>query len=222
MKNNKNLQTINLEQNVKFEVIPATYTFGTYTIEVRDKQNAGFKGAKTYYIGTLTDGNGNTTEMTLEGKFDIVKIKKTVGCDFKRVYISNADGVTTPKAKEMTDEMLEGMAESFHATLYRKNYSDLCAIIARYMHVENVEVVSAMTLEATVCAYRDELRKEQARISLERKEREQKQSAKQAIKDAKSIDTSTRKGLLQAQLIQATMAGDIAKVTEIAQILATL
>jgi hypothetical protein len=212
----KNEQTINLEQNVKFEVIPATYTFGAFTIDVREKSNAGFKGAKTYYIGKISNNDdGTTIEMTLEGKFDIVKIKKAVKCDFKRVYLSNSDGATTPKAKDLTDEMLEGMVESFRATLYRKNFRDVCAIVARYMQVERVALISEMTLEATVCAYRDELRKEQIKIAIERKEREQKQSAKKAVKDAKSIDTTTADGLLKAQLIEAMMSGDFDRVAEI-------
>lgn len=215
-----NLQTINLEENVKFLEIPAIYNFEKFSIFVEKKQTGKTHGEKTLYFGTITD-NENGTTTTMEG-FDITKIKKLVNCNFKRVYISNMDGCSVPKCKELTEEMIDGMVLSLSQRM-EKQYNTLLQTMLQgktdgEQFAESTHnFISAFNIAKSdiICNYRKELEKEQLRISVENKEKEQKRQAKQAAKDAKNIDTTTEKGLLQAQAIQAMTSGDFAKLAEI-------
>lgn len=222
-----NLQTINLEENVKFSEIPAIYNFEKFSIFVEKKQTGKTHGEKTLYFGTITDNNNGTTT-NMDG-FDITKIKKIVGCNFKRVYISNNDGVTIPKTKELTNEMIDNMVLSLSQRL-EKQYNTLLQTMLQgktdgEQFAESTHnFISAFNIAKSdiICNYRKELEKEQLRISIEHKEKEQKRQAKQATKDAKNIDTTTEEGVIQAQMIQAMMAGDFATLAALTNKLQSL
>lgn len=213
------LQAIVLEENVKFSEIPAIYNFENFTIFVESKQTGKTHGDKTTYFGTITDNeNGTTTNM--DG-FDITKIKKIVGCNFKRVYISNMDGVTIPKCKELTNDMINNMVLSYLQKI-EGIFQNLCEKLKMYADTEQLEQIFCATTENAKNRYYDILEKEQLRISIENKEKEQKRQAKQATKQAKDIDTTTEEGVIQAQIIQAMMAGDFATLAELTNKLQTL
>ena len=222
-----NLQTINLEENVKFTTIPCTYIFGDFSIFVESKKTGTTHGEKTLYFGTITNNeNGTTTAM--EG-FDITKIKKIVNCNFKRVYISNMDGTTIPKCKELTAEMIDNMVLSLSQRM-EKQYNTLLQTMLQGKtdgeqfaeSTHNFIIAFNIAKSDIICNYRKELEKEQLRISIENKEKEQKLQAKQATKNAKNIDTTTEEGVIQAQIIQAMMAGDFATLAELTNKLQTL
>ena len=217
-----NLQTINLEENVKFSEIPAIYNFEKFSIFVERKQTGTTHGEKTLYFGTITNNeNGTTTNM--DG-FDITKIKKIVGCTYTRVYISNTDGVTIPKTKEMSDEMISSMVQSMQITT-NKAFANVYTKLEKFATADDLQQLTNTfdsILLRTLEKYENALKKEQLRISIENKEKEEKRQAKQATKDAKNIDTTTEEGVIQAQIIQAMMAGDFATLAELTNKLQTL
>lgn len=217
-----NLQTINLEENVKFSEIPAIYNFGKFSIFVEKKQTGKTHGEKTLYFGTIT--NNETTETTEMAGFDITKIKKIVGCTYTRVYISNTDGVTIPKTKEMSDEMITSMVQSMQITT-NKAFANVYTKLEKFATADDLQQLNDIfdsILLRTLQSYEKTLKDEQLRLSIENKEREQKRQAKQATKDAKNIDTTTEEGVIQAQIIQAMMAGDFATLAELTNKLQTL
>lgn len=177
------------------------------------------RGLQTLYFGTIADAAGNVTE--INGK-PLTWIKNKVGDKERRQYTSLDGSTTIPKCKELTDDVLESMVESYNYRLLHKvTISQFFEELSDYDRGNIATLINGVILDKCQ-KYRTKLEREQReRAEREQRERE-RQSAKQAVKSAKEIDTTTRKGLLQAQLIQATLAGDVAKVTELAQLLATL
>lgn len=206
------LQTIVLEENVKFSEIPAIYNFENFSIFVESKKTGATHGDKTLYFGTITN-NENNESIAMPG-YDITKIKKLVNCNFKRIYISNADGTTIPKCKELTNEMVSNMVLSYSQKV-EGIFQNLCEKLKIYTDTEQLEQIFCATTEDAKNKYYDILEKEQLRISIENKEKEQKRQAKKATKDAKNIDTTTEEGVIQAQIIQAMMAGDFVTLAEL-------
>lgn len=227
--NNGTIQNFVLSENVKFDAIPAVYTFGDYLIFVESKTTGKVHGEKTTYSGVIIPDETIEGLPIIMNNFDITKIKKIVGCNFKRVYISNMDGTTIPKCKELTNDMIEGMVLSLSQRL-EKQYNTLLQTMLQgktdgEQFAESTHnFISAFNIAKVdiLQNYRKELEKEQLRISIENKEKEQKRSAKKAVSDAKNIDTTTAEGLLKAQLIEAMMAGDFEKVAAINQRLQTM
>jgi hypothetical protein len=183
-----NLQTINLEENVKFSEIPAIYNFEKFSIFVESKQTGKTHGEKTLYYGTITN-NGNNAIIEMQG-YDITKIKKIVNCNFKRVYISNMDGCTVPKCKELTAEMIDSMVLSLSQRM-EKQYNTLLQTMLQgktdgAQFAESTHnFISAYNIAKSevICNYRKELEKEQLKISIENKEKENKKLVKQYQKE---------------------------------------
>lgn len=204
--------------------LPATITVNGYTVNLERKEReqptaTRTKGLQTLYFGTITDENGNVT--AIEGR-PLTWIKNKVGDKERRTYTSLDGSTTIPKCKDLTEEVIVSMVDSYkYRLLHKLSFSDLCTELDPYDREHFATMIEGAILNKCD-KYRTKLEREQ-RERAEREQREkERESAKTAVKSAKSIDTSTRKGLLQAQLIEATIAGDIAKVTELAQILATL
>lgn len=177
------------------------------------------KGLQTLYFGSIISENGDC--IAIDGK-PLTWVKNKVGDKERRVYTSLDGSTTIQKCKELTEEVIMSMIDSYkYRLLHKVTISQFLEELSDY----DRDIIAPLVKGAIIdkCdKYRTKLEREQReRAEREQREREQ-QSAKTAVKSAKSIDTSTRKGLLQAQLIEATIAGDIAKVTELAQILATL
>lgn len=215
MKTNANLwNTANL---------PATITVNGYTVNLerkeRETSETRTKGLQTLYFGTITDENGNVT--AIEGR-PLTWVKNKVGDKERRVYTSLDGSTTIPKCKELTEEVILSMVDSYkYRLLHKLSFSDLCTELDPYDREHFATMIEGAILNKCD-KYRTKLEREQReRAEREQRERE-RQSAQTAVKSAKSIDTTTRKGMLQAQIVEATLAGDIAKVTELAQILATL
>ena len=185
----------------------------------REQSETRTKGLQTLYFGSIICENGDT--IAVDGK-PLTWIKNKVGDKERRVYTSLDGSTTIPKCKDLTDDVLASMVESYkYRLLHKVNISQFIEELSDYDRAHFAPILNGIVLDKCE-KYRTKLEREQReRAEHEQRERE-RQSAKQAVKSAKEIDTTTRKGLLQAQLIQATIAGDIAKVTELAQLLATL
>lgn len=204
--------------------LPTIININGYTVNLERKEReqptaTRTKGLQTLYFGTITDENGNI--IAIEGK-PLTWVKNKVGDKERRVYTSLDGSTTIPKCKDLTEEVIVSMVESYkYRLLHKVNIAQFIEEMSDYDRDNIAPLVKGAILDKCQ-KYRTKLEREQ-RERAEREQREkERESAKTAVKSAKSIDTSTRKGLLQAQLIQATIAGDIAKVTELAQILATL
>lgn len=215
MKTNANLwNTANL---------PSTININGYEVHLerkeREQSETRTKGLQTLYFGSIICENGDT--IAIDGK-PLTWIKNKVGDKERRVYTSLDGSTTIPKCKDLTEEVIVSMVESYNYRLLHKvTISQFLEELSEYDNNIIAPLVKGAIIDKCN-KYRTKLEREQReRAEREQRERE-RQSAQSAVKSAKSIDTSTRKGLLQAQLIQATIAGDIAKVTEIAQLLATL
>ena len=185
----------------------------------RETSETRTKGLQTLYFGSIICENGDT--IAIDGK-PLTWIKNKVGDKERRVYTSLDGSTTIPKCKDLTDDVVMSMVESYkYRLLHRVTISQLLEELNGYDSANLAPLVKGAILDKCN-KYRTKLEREQReRAEREQRERE-RQSAKTAVKSAKNIDTSTHKGLLQAQLIEATIAGDIAKVTEIAQLLAAL
>lgn len=203
--------------------LPAIININGYQVHLerkeREQSKTRTKGLQTLYFGSITDENGNIT--AIEGK-PLTWIKNKVGDKERRVYTSLDGNTTIPKCKDLTEEVIASMVESYNYRLLHKiTISQLLEELSGYDSANIAPLVKGAIIDKCN-KYRTKLEREQReRAEREQRERE-RQSAQSAVKSAKSINTSTRKGLLQAQLIEATIAGNIAKVTEIAQLLATL
>lgn len=218
------LQPIVLGENVKFTTIPGTYIFGDFAIYVESKQTGATHGEKTLYFGDIAKVGSTEQPIPITG-WDITKIKKAVGCNFKRVYISNADGATIPKCKNLTDDNIAAMVESLEQNVsgvYLKLYDKLHTYLADSEELLIFIDSYNKCIEKAKIEYQNRLKEEQLRISIENKEKEQKRQAKQATRDAKNINTTTAEGIIQAQIIQAMMAGDFATLADLTQKLQTL
>lgn len=215
MKTNANLwNTANL---------PSTININGYQVHLerkeREQSETRTKGLQTLYFGSIICENGDT--IAIDGK-PLTWVKNKVGDKERRVYTSLDGSTTIPKCKELTDAVVESMVDSYeYRLLHKVTISQLLEELNGYDSDNIAPLVKGAILDKCN-KYRTKLEREQReRAEREQREREQ-QSAKNAVKSAKSIDTTTRKGMLQAQIVEATLAGDIAKVTELAQILATL
>lgn len=203
--------------------LPSTININGYEVHLerkeREQSETRTKGLQTLYFGTITDENGNVT--AIEGR-PLTWIKNKVGDKERRTYTSLDGSTTIPKCKDLTEEVILSMVESYkYRLLHKVTISQFLEELSKYDNNIIAPLVKGAIIDKSN-KYRTKLEREQReRAEREQRERE-RQSAQTAVKSAKSIDTSTRKGLLQAQLIEATIAGDIAKVTELAQILATL
>lgn len=203
--------------------LPAIININGYEVHLerkeREQSETRTKGLQTLYFGTIICENGDS--IAIEGK-PLTWIKNKVGDKERRIYTSLDGSTTIPKCKDLTEEVIVSMVESYeYRLLHKVTISQLLDELSEYDRDNIAPLVKGLILDKCN-KYRTKLEREQReRAEREQRERE-RESAKKAVKSAKEIDTSTRKGLLQAQLIQATIAGDIAKVTEIAQLLATL
>lgn len=205
-------------------VLPATIEVNGYNVSLERKEReqptaTRTKGLQTLYFGSITDNEGNVTE--INGK-PLTWIKNKVGDKERRQYTSLDGSTTIPKCKDLTDDVLESMVESYkYRLLHKVNIAQFIEELSDYDRANIAPLFNGVILDKCQ-KYRTKLEREQReRAEREQRERE-RQSAQSAVKSAKSIDTSTRKGMIQAQIVQATLAGDVAKVTELAQLLATL
>lgn len=203
--------------------LPSAININGYEVHLerkeREQSETRTKGLQTLYFGTIIDSDGNSTK--IEGK-PLTWVKNKVGDKERRVYTSLDGSTTIPKCKDLTEEVIISMVESYNYRLLHKvTISQFLEELSEYDRDKIAPLMNGLILDKCN-KYRTKLEREQ-RERAEREQREQeRQSAQTAVKSAKSIDTSTRKGMIQAQIVQATLAGDVAKVTELAQILATL
>lgn len=203
--------------------LPAAITVNGYTVNLerkeREQSETRKKGLQTLYFGSIICENGDT--IAIDGK-PLTWIKNKVGDKERRVYTSLDGNTTIPKCKDLTEEVILSMVESYeYRLLHKLSFSDLCTELDPYDREHFATMIEGAILDKCN-KYRTKLEREQReRAEREQRERE-RQSAQTAVKSAKSIDTTTHKGMIQAQIVEATLAGDIAKVTELAQILATL
>lgn len=201
--------------------LPATINIKDYEVHLerkeREQSETRTKGLQTLYFGSIICENGDT--IAIDGK-PLTWVKNKVGDKERRVYTSLDGSTTIPKCKDLTDEVIMSMVESYeYRLLHKVTISQLLEELSDYDRDNIAPLVKGVILDKCQ-KYRTKLEREQReRAEREQRERE-RQSAQTAVKSAKSIDTSTRKGMIQAQIVQATLAGDIAKVTELAQLLA--
>lgn len=194
------LQTINLEENVKFSEIPAIYNFENFSIFVERKQTGKTHGEKTLYFGTIS--NNETTETTEMDGFDITKIKKLVNCNFKRVYISNMDGTTVPKCKNLTDENINSMVQSMQHNV-NKTFCTLYTKLEPHTHEDDLILLQNTfdsILQNALKEYENTLKTEQLKISIENKTKENKKLIKQ----------------YQKEMLEAIQSMDFAKMQDLA------
>lgn len=215
-----------MKTNVNFwntASLPTIININGYEVHLerkeREQSETRTKGLQTLYFGSIICDNGDT--IAIDGK-PLTWVKNKVGDKERRQYTSLDGSTSIPKCKDLTDDVIASMVESYsYRLLHKVTISQLFDELSDYDKSNIAPLVKGAILDKCN-KYRTKLEREQReRAEREQRERE-RQSAQTAVKSAKSIDTTTRKGLLQAQLIQATIIGNIAKVTEIAQILATL
>lgn len=203
--------------------LPAVININGFSVNLerkeREQSETRTKGLQTLYFGSIICENGET--IAVEGK-PLTWVKNKVGDKERRIYTSLDGSTTIPKCKELTADVIASMVESYeYRLLHKVTILQLLEELNGYDSANIAPLVKGAILDKCN-KYRAKLEREQReRAEREQREREQ-QSAKTAVKSAKSIDTSTRKGMIQAQIVQATLAGDVAKVTELAQLLATL
>lgn len=203
--------------------LPAIININGYEVHLerkeRETSETRTKGLQTLYFGSIICENGDT--IAIEGK-PLTWVKTKVGDKERRVYTSLDGSTTIPKCKDLTEEVIVSMVESYNYRLLHKvTIAQFFDELNEYDRANIAPLINGAILDKCQ-KYRTKLEREQReRAEREQRERE-RQSAQTAVKSAKSIDTTTRRGMIQAQIVEATLAGDIAKVTELAQLLATL